>query len=171
MVALDLQQAGQLRRDGVALPRQLDRRGHHVGQLHRAVFFQRMGQPGDGAGDADRQMGVERAVGDHLALLVEIHVAESLGRGHLAEVAGDVLAALGVMDDHEAAAADIAGVRQHHRQGEADGHRRIDRIAAAPEDVDADLGRQPVFGGHHPVLAADGIEDVVADVVADGCGR
>ena len=65
------------------------------------------------------------------------------------------LAAIGQLDGHEAAAAEIAGRRIDHGQRIAHGDRRIDRIAAALEHVDADLGRQvlraddhAVFGGH-----------------------
>ena len=42
------------------------------------------------------------------------------------------------MDDHEAAAADVAGARQRDGEGEGDGDGRVHRVAAAREDLEAD---------------------------------
>ncbi len=39
-------------------------------------------------------------------------------------------------DEHEAAAADVARLRQHDGQGEAHGHGRVDGVAARAEDFD-----------------------------------
>ena len=64
------------------------------------------------------------------------------------------LAGLGEMDHHEAAAADIAGARIGDRKRKADRHRRIDRVAAAVEDFDADAGGA-AFLRHHHAVAGD----------------
>ena len=50
------------------------------------------------------------------------------------------LPVLAVVQDHEAAAADVARVGQRHRQREADGHGRVDRVAALAQHVHADVG-------------------------------
>ena len=57
----------------------------------------------------------------------------------------------GEMDQHEAAAADIAGARIGHRHGEADRDRGINRIAAFLQDIDADARRQRFLRHHHAV--------------------
>ena len=42
-------------------------------------------------------------------------------------------------DHHEPAAAEVARLGMDHRQGEADRHRRVHRVAALPQDVPPDL--------------------------------
>jgi hypothetical protein len=74
--------------------------------------------------------------------------------------AGDVLAALRRMDDHEAAAADVAGARIRHGQGKTGCHRSIDRIAAAPQHVGADACRDFLLRNHHAVLGDNGMNGV-----------
>ena len=58
---------------------------------------------------------------------------------------------LGEMDQHEAAAAEISRARQGHGERKADRNRRIDRIAAAPENLDADFRRLPFLRDDHAV--------------------
>ena len=55
------------------------------------------------------------------------------------------------VDHHVAAAADIAGARIGHRQRETGRHRRIDRVAALLQDLDADAGRARLLRHHHAV--------------------
>jgi len=55
------------------------------------------------------------------------------------------------MDDHEAAAADIAGARVSHRERKADRDRRVDRVAAAIENFDADAGGALLLRDDHAV--------------------
>jgi len=45
------------------------------------------------------------------------------------------------MNDHESAAADIAGARIGHGHREAGRDRGIHRVAALPQDIGADAGR------------------------------
>ena len=61
------------------------------------------------------------------------------------------------MDDHEAAAAEIAGARVGHRHGEADRDRGIHRIAASLQNVDTDARRQWLLRHHHAVTANGGL--------------
>ena len=62
------------------------------------------------------------------------------------------------MDHHEAAAADIAGARIGHGQRKAGRDRRIDRIAALPQEVGADLGRDLLLRHHHAVFGGNARE-------------
>ena len=59
------------------------------------------------------------------------------------------------VDHHEAAAADISRARIGHGHGKAGRHRRIDRIAAAPQHVGADARRDLLLRHHHAVLGDD----------------
>ncbi len=59
------------------------------------------------------------------------------------------------MDD-EAAAANVAGVGQHHLEGEADRHGGIDGVAAQLQDVHADLRGQWMRRNDHGVGGRDG---------------
>jgi len=51
------------------------------------------------------------------------------------------IAVLGAVHEHHSAAADAAHLRVDHSLDEGARDRRIDRIAAAPHDLEADLGR------------------------------
>src|SRR5690349_1474057 len=62
-------------------------------------------------------------------------------------------AAVGEVDDHEAAAADVAGDRVGHGEREPDRDRGVDRVPAGLEDLDARLARQPAVARDHRVLA------------------
>ena len=59
------------------------------------------------------------------------------------------------MNDHEAAAAEIAGARIGDRHRKADRDRGIDRIAAARQHVGADAGRAAFLRDHHAVSGGD----------------
>ena len=56
---------------------------------------------------------------------------------------------------HEAAAAEIAGRRVDDGERIADRDRRIDRVAALLQDVDADFRGQMLGGDDHAVLGRD----------------
>ena len=64
--------------------------------------------------------------------------------------------AAGAVDDHESAAADIAGARIGYRHGEADRDRGVDRVAAPLQNVDADPRGERLLRYHHPVLGGNG---------------
>ncbi len=55
------------------------------------------------------------------------------------------------MDQHEAAAPDIAGDRQRHRQREADRDGGVHRVAAPFEDVETDARGRRLLADHHAV--------------------
>ena len=77
-----------------------------------------------------RRPGAGHALVGRLAVGSEIHVA---GRRAGGASPGSRARARGPSPrriEHEAAAADVAGLRMDHRQREADRHRRVDRVAA-----------------------------------------
>ena len=65
------------------------------------------------------------------------------------------------MNDHKAAAADIAGARIGHGQRKADRDRGVDRIAALLQNVGADPRGHRLLRHHHAVRGGDGLR--VAD--------
>ncbi len=69
----------------------------------------------------------------------------------------------GVVDQQEAAAAQIAGLRQRDRQGEADRHRRVGGGAALLEEGPPDLAGQGLLGDHQALAGVDRM-DAVAGV-------
>ena len=76
-------------------------------------------------------------------------------RRGLAIIDGDILA-VGAVDHHEAAAADIAGARIGHGQGEGCGDRGVDGIAAPLQNIGADPRRDRLLRHHHAVFGRDG---------------
>jgi len=76
------------------------------------------------------------------------------GRG-LAVVDRDRLIAVGAMDQHEAAPADVAGARQGDGERKADRDRRIDSVAAAFQYVEPDPRRLRLLGHDHAVPGDD----------------
>ena len=126
------QRIGDIVLDRDAVARKLDRGRDQFGEreLSRAVFRVREREPGHRAGHADRERGLARLARVGVALLVEEDVARGRGRRGLAIVDRDVDVAVGEVDHHVAAAADIAGARIGHREREAGRDRGIDRVAA-----------------------------------------
>ena len=105
----------------------------------RPIPAMRLGQPGHGSGHAGGEMAGDAPIG-RLAARVEIHVARGPGRRGL-PVVERLHRAVAEADDHEAAAAEVARLGVHHRQGEANSDRGIHRVAALLQDVPADLAR------------------------------
>ncbi len=125
------------------------------GEFARAVSLMRERESRDRAGHADTERRVARLPGVGLAFLVEEGFARHRGRRGLAIVDGDRLVARRQMHQHEAAAADVAGLRMRHRERESDRNRGIDRVAAGFEDIDADTGRELLLARHHAVFGDD----------------
>ncbi len=121
--------ASFLLRQNIALAGETDRRGHHMCQSEPAVGLLRVDEPCDRAWNADRLVSRGREAGDDVALCVEIHSGASRGGGALAVVEEVRLACLHA-DEHEAAAAEIAGLREDDGQRESDGDRRVHRVSA-----------------------------------------
>src|SRR6185437_13431583 len=121
----------------------------------RPVFAERGVEAKRRSRHADREIAARAASGDHRARGVEIH---GLGRGErrlLAKI-DEVVAPVGEMDEHEAAAAEIAAAWVDDGKRIADGDGRIDGVAALLQDFRPDLRGEPLRRYHHAVLRLDG---------------
>ncbi len=124
--------------------------GHRGGRRERAR--ERAGAPAAqrrdpgrrGAGHAHRQAAVDRLVEGEAA----VGVGSGGARRGLPAVDGPDLLRLGVVEHEEATAADAGGVGLGDPQRGGGGHRRIDRVAAAPQHPQPDPGRLRVDAGH-----------------------
>ena len=171
------QRVGDVLVDGEALTRERDGGRDEVGEgeLARPVFAPRELEASDGSGHADREPGIARLERIGLAVGVEEHVLGRRGRRGLAVVDRDRLIKIGAMDQHEAAAADVARARQGDGEREADRDRRIDGVAAALEHVQPDARRRRLLAHDHPMPGDDrasggeGGDD--GRLVGAGCGR
>jgi hypothetical protein len=132
------------------LPGQRDRRRHHLTKGQPAVVVERRGQSHHRAGNRDRLVAAQAFPRDHVPLRVEIHARRGRQRRGFAEIQKFVRA-VGEVDHHEAAAAQIAAARMHHRFGKADGHGGIDGISPVLQDVHADPGGETLSADHHAV--------------------
>ncbi len=123
--------------DDETLPRERDRRRDQIreGKFARAVFAPGELEAGDGSRHPDRESGVTRLERIGLAVGVEEHVFGGRRRRGLPVIDGDRLIEIGTMNQHEAAAAEVAGARQGDGEREADRDRRIDGVAPAFQDV------------------------------------
>ena len=82
------------------------------------------------------------------------------------------------MDDHEAAAADIARARIGHGHRETGCDRGIDGVAATPQHVGADLRRSSLLRHHHAVFGDNGVNGIArrrrvegAALLLGACGK
>ena len=155
--ALDLvvQDVGVGAAQDVALARELDGGRHDLGARQPAVLAARALEPHHRARHAGREIAVEAQARDRLAGRIEVHrLARGRGSG-LAEI-DEAVAAVREMEDHEAAAADVAAAGIDDRERVADRDRRVDGVAALLEDAHADLGGVVLGADHHAVLRLDG---------------
>ena len=137
-------------RQNVALAGEADRRGHHPRQREPAIGLLRIDKPRDRAGNANGLVAGNGKASDDVALRVEIHSGAGGGGGALAVVEEVGLARLHA-DEHEAATAEVSGLREDDGQRESYGHRRVHRIAAGFEDFDAGVRCVVVDADHHGV--------------------
>ena len=143
--------------DGETSASERDRRGDELGEreLAGAVFAPGELEAGDRAGDADRKAGIARLERIGLAVGVEEHVlGRRRGRG-LAVVDRDRLITISAMNQHEPAAADIAGARQGDGERKADRDCRIDGIAASLQDIEPDSRRLRLLSYNHAMSGDD----------------
>ena len=131
--------------------RELDGRCDQRGSRQGAVFLPRRLQAHDGSGNAHRQITVETPVADHLAARVEEHVGARCQRRALAKI-DEGTSAVGEVNGHESAAAEIAAARMCHRQRVTDRHRGIDGIASLTQNCRAHLRGEVLRSHHHPLV-------------------
>ena len=138
----------------VALPEheplacQPDRRSHQPLTRQRAVAHPRGFEAEHRARHADGEPAIGRALRHRRPVPILEHRRGRGERRFFAEVE-EGRAAVGEMERHEPTSADIAGLRINDRQRIADRYRRIDRIAALPQDLDADVSGDRVCADHH----------------------
>ena len=122
-----------------------------------AEFAVRKVQAGDGARHTRRLVAESGQLRVRIPVGIEEHVA---GRGawrRLPVIDSGSLSALGVVDEHKAAAADVACPGYRHREGEADRNGGIDGIAAVGENIRTNSRGYAVLGCHHPGRAVFGM--------------
>ena len=150
VLAVRAQIAIEDRGDDKAFLRQADGGRQHPGRGHRAPALKRAQQPGGVAGDghslaaADVLLVRGAAVRQHA-----VHRGRSAARRRLAEIEKPAVAGLHGAEHQKAAAAETVGVRLADAEREADGHRRIDGVAARGEDLPPGAARLPAPGRDH----------------------
>ncbi len=135
----------------------MDRRREQRCPRHRTELDARALHPHHRAGHADRKPAFARAIGNDVALRIEVHVARRAQRGFLAKI-DEALASIVHADQHEPATADVAAARIDHGEGVPDGNRRVDRVAAGLEHVEPSLGGEALLGDDHGVRRSDHAE-------------
>jgi hypothetical protein len=108
-----------------------------VAPFELAVLLVRQGEPADGAGDAGE------AVGGAVFLFVVGTLVDG-GGGALTVVDECGFAPVGEVDQHEAAATDVAGFGEGHGEGECRGDGGVCRVPTPRERVAPD--RRGVLG-------------------------
>ena len=157
--------------DCETLPRERDRRRDKVSESEfaRAIFAPGELEAGHGPRNSGREAGIARPEWIGLAVGVEEHVfGRRCGRG-FAVVDGDRLVEIGPINQHEAAAAEVAGARHGDGERESDGDRRIDGVAPAFQDVQPDargrcfLTDDHAMPGDHRACGGEGRDEWVGD--------
>jgi len=95
-----------------------------------------------------------------VAVLVEEHVAARATRCLFAVIDRDRFARLGIVNQHEPAAAEVARARQRHRKRKAHRDRSVDGITAVGQYLRADFRRVRILRRDHAVGAEDGVPKV-----------
>ena len=114
-------------------------------------------QAGDGSRHANREPGTARFFRIRISVLIEKDVLRGRFGGRFPIVDRNRAILTRQVYDHEAAAAQVPGAGQCHGECEANRDRRINRIAAAFENIDANLGGAGFLADHHPVRCHSGL--------------
>ncbi len=129
-----------------------DRRRHHRGAAEPAIFGEGMVEAHHRARHPGGAIAVEARLAHHRAGCIEEHAGVRSARCGFAEI-DDAVLAIGAVDQHEPAAADIAAARVDHGQRIADRDGRVDRIAAGGENAQPDRAGLMLGGDDHAALA------------------
>ncbi len=98
-------------------------------QAELAVFLLGINHAGDRSGHADRLVSDLAGAGDHVSLLVEVHVRVGCG-GSLLAVIEEMRLAVGHADEHEPSATDVSCRRMDDGEGKSRSNGGVHRIAA-----------------------------------------
>ena len=120
-------------------------------------MLQRVEQARNSSRNASRSPAVARLVPIDISPRVEKHVA-ARRRGRCLAIVDGEFSAPGERNQHEAAAAEIAGLRMRDSERETDGNRGIDRVAAGLQDIGANLSGDFLLRGDHAVFCDDGLK-------------
>ena len=141
----------------MAVPRERYRGREHLAQRQPSEQPVRLAQPRHGSGHGDRPRAVEVLVADDAG---PAEVADGGLAGELVHIRAGVerpthreandATLIADLVDEVAASADAAGFRLDHADGEARRYRRIDRIAAALQHLQASPRRVDVLRRDHP---------------------
>ena len=115
----------------------------------------RFDQAGHCAWNADRQISNRGSVGNDFSVSVEIHIGSRTQGRFFAEV-NEVRFAVGQAQQHEAAAAQIAGVGVDDSQCEASRDRRIHCVASCLQHLQTCITGVVMNADHHGVLRLGG---------------
>jgi len=103
-----------------------------------------------------------RLVRVSIALGIEEHIARCGEGRFLAVVQRDGFPRPSEVNQHEAAATQIAGTGQRDREGETDGNGSVNGIAPCFEQRAAEATGDRLLGRHHAPLGNDGMQAIVA---------
>ncbi len=137
---------------------------------HRAVMFESVDQAGDGAGDGRGGPAVAGFFPVDIAARIEEHIPACgrwrrfpvVDRGHLLPVRES--------DEHEAAAADIPGLRMCDSKRKARRNRGIDGVAAGFQNIGTHLRGDFFLRGDHAMFGDDGLKPGI-EADKSICGR
>ena len=152
--------AGLFSGEDVAASGETDGWCHVLGEGEPAEVLLGVDESGDSSGDAGGLVADEGHIGDDVALGVEVHVTRGGGGSFFAVVDEMVFkcVTVAVTDQHEAATAEISGLRVDDGKGKADGDCGVHGVAAPLEDLDAGIGGVVLDGDDHGVAGANGCE-------------
>jgi len=144
-------------RNRKALLRQLDRRPEQLRPRQAPMLAMHPLEHAHRPRHADGEAANHRLLELHgRAVRVQEHVGSRCGGRGLAPIVGGERLALAVEGEQEPAATDAGGLGFHERQYHLHGDRRVDRIAALVQDIEADLRRQRIGGDDHLVGGMNG---------------
>ena len=135
---------------------QFSRRLDEVAPFQFAVAFVSKHQSRDRAGNADRFVAVGRCALDDVAVRVEVHVARRTEWRAFA-IVDRFGRAVQLANEHESAAAEVAGGGPCDGECEGDGDCSVDGVAPFLHHVDTDARRDLARRRHHGVIPDDGI--------------
>jgi hypothetical protein len=129
--------------------------GEYLFPAHAAIFLKGVEQACYRAGNPGGLVAEVGALAIHRAGFVEKQFAVRRRRRRLAVVDESLPVPVREMNEHEAAAPEIAGPGVRHRQGKAGGDRRVHGIAALLQDLQPDLRGQFLCSHDHTLPGDD----------------
>ncbi len=136
-----------------AIGGKVNRRRHHLRKPETPILFLRMNQARHRTRHSNGAIPDDAGVRNDVAAGVEIHVRGCGQRSFLAVVDKKVLTRM-LVDEHEAAATDVACGRMDDSERKSNCDRGVDRIAAGLQNLNPGIGGQMMDSHHHCVRRA-----------------